>query len=97
MKDPLKNAKGKRWRMDKRDLIFLAIVIGVVTALSLGSSERRTAPTPNDPVHRQVTTRQGCMQCHGPGGIRPQPKGHTRQEQCFQCHRQPEGWVGGKP
>lgn len=84
----------RRWRPGKRDAIFVAIVAAVVVALSLGSRERRAAATPDDAVHRQVTSRQACLSCHGPGGERPQPVGHTQADQCFQCHLQPEGWQG---
>lgn len=88
--------KQKRWRPNARDAIFLAIVVGVVLALSLGSHERRTKPTPDDPAHIHAMSRDQCMSCHGTGGARPQPKGHTREDQCFQCHKQPRDWAGNK-
>ncbi len=83
------------WQPNKRDWIFLGIVALVITALVLGTSERTTKPTPDDPVHRNATSRAACLSCHGPDGVRPQPAGHTRMDQCFQCHRQPAGWKGG--
>jgi len=85
-----------RWKPGKRDAIFLAIVVAVITALILGTGKRTTKPTPDDAVHQRVTSHMACMQCHGPGGVRPQPAKHTRATQCFQCHKQPAGWQGVK-
>ncbi len=87
----------KSWRIGKRDTIFFLIVAAVVVALSLGSQERRTAATPNDAVHIQAGSRNGCLACHDSEGVQPQPAGHTKADQCFQCHLQPEQWVGDKP
>ncbi len=87
----------QKWKPSKRDAVFLLLVGTVVLALSLGSHERRTAATPNDKVHTHATSRSACMTCHGKGGIRPQPAGHTRADQCFQCHQQPAGWAGDRP
>ncbi|MDX8389187.1 MAG: hypothetical protein R8M38_01720 [Mariprofundaceae bacterium] len=83
--------------MSKKDIIFVAIVIIVITILSLGSTERRTAATPDDETHRAVMSRQECLQCHHTDSIRPQPKGHTQADQCFQCHQQPKSWKRSKP
>jgi len=85
-----------QWKPGKRDAIFLAIVVAVVIALVLGTGERTTKPTPNNAVHQRVTSHTACMQCHGPGSVHPQPAGHTRASQCFQCHKQPAGWQGVK-
>ncbi len=80
------------WRPGKRDVMFLAIVASVILLLVLGTSERTTKPVPNDETHRQASSRAACMACHDSSGIHPQPKGHTRADQCFQCHTQPSGW-----
>ena len=85
-----------KWRPGKRDLLFLAIVAAVILLLVLGTSERTTKPVPSDDVHRQATSRAACMECHNATGVKPMPKSHTRDEQCFLCHKQPEGWVGAK-
>ncbi len=90
-------AKHQSWRPGKRDAAFIAVVAAVITALALGSSERTTKAVPDDATHRAVTSHETCMQCHGAGGVRPQPAGHTLGTQCFQCHTQPEHWVGNKP
>ena len=82
------------WKPNKRDLFFVLTVVAVVTALTLGSSERTTKAVPDDATHRSVTSHDGCMACHGAGGVRPQPRGHTKGVQCFQCHTQPKGWKG---
>ena len=82
------------WRPGRRDLIFLLIVAAVILLLVLGSSERKTVPVPADDVHRNASSRTVCMSCHAAGGVRPQPEGHTKADQCFQCHAQPDGWVG---
>jgi len=83
-----------KWQPGKRDLLFLGIIAIVVLILVLGSSERKTKPVPNDEVHRTVTSRDACMTCHGSDGVSPQPKGHIKGGQCFQCHQQPKGWGG---
>jgi len=80
------------WRPGKRDAIFLAIVAAVIALLVLGTSERTTKPVPDDAMHKHATTRAACMTCHDQGGSRPQPQGHTKADQCFQCHTQPKGW-----
>ncbi|RMG92356.1 MAG: hypothetical protein D6703_02210 [Zetaproteobacteria bacterium] len=82
------------WRPNKRDFLFLGIIAVVITLLVLGTKERTTKPVPNDDVHINSTTRAACMTCHGEQGIRPQPPGHTKADQCFQCHRQPADWRG---
>jgi len=84
------------WKPGKRDLLFLGIVAAVVLILVLGSSERKTKPVPDDAIHRTVSTKAACMTCHDSKGIHPQPKGHTKGGQCFQCHLQPKGWTGSR-
>jgi len=83
------------WKPGKRDALFLGVVVLVITFLVLGSSERTTMPTPNDEVHRTATSHESCLSCHGAEGVRPQPAGHVKSVQCFQCHTQPKGWQGG--
>ena len=82
------------WKPGKRDMLFLAIVLVVVLALVLGTSERKTIPAPNDETHRTATSRAACMACHGQQGIRPQSPKHTQVDKCFLCHTQPDGWLG---
>jgi len=88
------NQQKESWKPGKRDLLFLAIVLAVVLALVLGTSERKTIPAPNDDVHRSAVSRAECMTCHGAEGIRPQSPKHTQVDKCFLCHTQPEGWKG---
>lgn len=90
-------AGGKKgWKPGKRDAFFLGFVAIVVLLLVIGTSERTTKPTPNDETHRNASSRAACMECHGEGGIRPQPLYHTKADQCFQCHKQPKNWAGAK-
>jgi len=84
--------KQQTWQPNKRDLIFFGVVAAVILALVLGTSERTTKAVPSDATHLQVTSRAECMACHGVDGIKPQPKGHSRADQCFQCHKQPSDW-----
>jgi len=84
------------WRPGKRDLLFLGIVAAVVLLLVLGTSERTTKAVPSDDTHRQATSRAACMECHNASGVQPMPPVHTQADQCFQCHKQPEGWMGNK-
>jgi hypothetical protein len=86
----------KGWKPGKRDVFFLTFVAAVVILLVLGTGERTTKPTPNDATHQQAASRTACMECHNADGIHPQPKRHTKADQCFQCHVQPEGWAGVK-
>lgn len=87
-------ASETKWKPGKKDAIFLAIVIGVIVVLSVSGGKRTTKATPDDAIHRAVTSHLACMQCHGPGSEHPQPAGHTKSEQCFLCHTQPKGWKG---
>lgn len=91
-----KNTEKTGWKSGKRDAFFLAFVAAVILLLVIGTGERTTKPTPNDDTHRQVASRAACMECHGEGGVKPQPPRHTKADQCFQCHVQPEGWAGAK-
>lgn len=88
--------ENKGWKPGKRDAYFLAFVATVVLLLMYGTGERTTKPTPNDATHQQAASRSACMECHSAGGVHPQPKRHTKADQCFQCHLEPENWVGAK-
>lgn len=80
------------WNPSRGDWIFIAVVAVVIITLILGSSERKTKATPNDAMHKAVTSRADCMACHNAESARPQPPGHVKADQCFQCHTQPKGW-----
>jgi len=82
----------QKWQPGKRDMVFFAIVAAVILLLVLGTSDRTTKPVPSDGIHQQVTSRAECMSCHGVEGVHPQPIGHTKADQCFQCHLQPVNW-----
>jgi len=82
----------QKWQPGKKDMVFFAIVTGVVLALVLGTSERTTRPVPSDQTHQQVKSRAECMACHSVDGVKPQPMGHSKADQCFQCHLQPTNW-----
>lgn len=82
----------KKWQPSRGDWVFIAVVAVVVLTLVLGSSERKTKATPDDMIHQTATSRAACMSCHSAEGIKPQPAGHVKADQCFQCHTQPEGW-----
>jgi len=86
----------KSWQPGKSDLLFLSVIAAVVLLLVLGTSERKTRPVPNDTIHQTSSSKAECMSCHHAEGVHPQAAGHTKSEQCFQCHQQPDGWVGGK-
>lgn len=79
-------------RFSRNDWTFISIVAVVVLVLVVGSSERKTTPTPNDQIHIAATSRAACMSCHGEDGSKPKPPGHVKADQCFQCHAEPEGW-----
>jgi len=90
----MSSGQNRSWKPGKRDLMFLLIVAAVVLLLVLGTSERTTRAVPSDETHRTVTKSVQCMACHSAEGVRPQPIGHTKSDQCFQCHIQPKGWLG---
>lgn len=81
-------------KINKRDTVFLIIVAIVIITLVAGTTERTTKAVPDNPMHNQVTSRAECMACHSAKGNRPQPLGHPKANQCFQCHKQPDHWVG---
>ncbi|MBN4058227.1 hypothetical protein JYT55_00580 [Mariprofundus ferrooxydans] len=82
-------------KFNKRDSIFIIIVAIVITVLAVGSKDRTTKAVPDDAIHDKVTSRAQCMTCHSAEGVKPQPMGHPSANQCFQCHKQPDHWVGG--
>ena len=83
------------WKPGKRDAFFLAFVAAVVLLLVIGSGDRTTRPTPNDETHQKVTSRAECLSCHNLEEIND-PKldrhHHVKEDQCFQCHKQPDVW-----
>lgn len=81
-------------KINKRDRVFLAIVFTVIVVLVVGTTERTTKAVPTDETHTKVTSRAECMTCHNVEGVKPQPLGHPKANQCFQCHKQPNSWVG---
>ncbi len=83
-----------RFSLTRRDAAFVAVVGAVLVVLALGSGKRTTPATPDDPPHRNARARATCLGCHGPGGVRPVPKRHSKMDQCFLCHAPPAHWVG---
>lgn len=81
-------------KISRRDGIFIAVIFMLVMTLVLGAKERTTKAVPDNAMHKQVTSREACMNCHSTEGLFPQPLGHPKANQCFQCHKQPEHWVG---
>jgi hypothetical protein len=81
-------------KINKRDSIFLTIVFVVILVLVVGTTERTTKAVPDNDTHNQTISRSDCMTCHSVEGIKPQPLGHPKANQCFQCHKQPDHWVG---
>ncbi len=81
-------------KITKRDSIFLIIVAAVIIVLAVGSKERTTKAVPENETHAQVTSRAQCLACHDANGVKPQPLGHPKANQCFQCHKQPSNWKG---
>ncbi|MDQ6955342.1 MAG: cytochrome c3 family protein [Mariprofundaceae bacterium] len=87
----------QKWQPDKRDMVFFAIVAAVILLLVLGANERKTKPVPDNETHQSVQSRAECMTCHSIDGVKPQPIKHTKADQCFQCHLQPEHWNTATP
>jgi len=83
-------------KVNKRDYIFIGIVAVVLIVLITGTTERTTKNVPNDETHALATSREACMACHSVDGIKPQPLGHPKANQCFQCHKQPTNWAGNQ-
>jgi hypothetical protein len=81
-------------KLNKRDNIFLIIVATVIIFLVVGANERTTKAVPDNDTHKNVTSRAECMSCHSAEAVKPQPLGHPKANQCFQCHAQPEHWAG---
>ncbi len=79
----------QKWQPGKKDMVFFTIVAAVILLLVLGTSDRTTKPVPSDQIHQQAKSRAECMACHGVDGVKPQPIGHSKADQCFQCHLQP--------
>ncbi|MDX8405656.1 MAG: cytochrome c3 family protein [Mariprofundus sp.] len=90
----MNNEKKLSWQPGKRDVVFLAIIAVVVLLLVLGTGDRTTRAVPGDEVHRTAVKSTQCMACHQAESQRPQPLGHTKSDQCFQCHVQPKDWMG---
>ncbi|TNF56176.1 hypothetical protein EP227_01105 [bacterium] len=68
----------------KKNIIFIAILIIVVTLLYLFSTEE-IVPIPYDREHAGVSE-EGCMDCHGVDRENPLSKEHPPKYQCMKCH-----------
>ena len=81
----------------KRDRIFIAVIIVVLSVLFISTSIEKGKKVPYDDKHRQfyelmdngmerVKTEKGCAMCHSTQS-NPLPKDHPPKEQCLICHK----------
>src|SRR5713226_8178033 len=89
--------------MKKKDLIFIAIIVGVVGVFIFLSAIARKAPAFTDrSEHAGLTAktqRDTCLVCHAPdASIAPMPARHPKKGKpnerdtdkwvCFKCHKE---------
>jgi len=81
--------------LKKRDLILIALAIGILIVLFMAPKET-TSRVPYDDTHRRfhdIVKNDGkkaaekfCEECHKPGGV-PFPEGHPPKSRCLFCHK----------
>jgi len=89
--------------MKKKDLIFIAIIVGVVGVFIFLSAIARKAPVFTDrPEHAGMTSktqRENCLACHAPdSAVAPMSARHPKKGKpndrdpdkwvCFKCHKE---------
>jgi len=82
--------------LQKRDLIFVAIVVVVLGTFFLISGKDKTTRVPFDEIHKEyypVVRNEGkkaaevfCKQCHTEEKL-PFPAGHPPKFRCLFCHK----------
>lgn len=72
-----------------RSLAWLAGVAAVAAGVWVSSSKAPRLPADGDHALGQSETR--CLTCHGFGQRHPRPADHPLRDDCFSCHRDPEG------
>ena len=84
-------------KIAKRDWIFLALIVGLLGALFMGTGKEKAKNVPDDGKHSRfygamhtggdrLEVEKGCAACHGIPS-RPLPKAHPPKEQCLLCHK----------
>ncbi|HAM52651.1 MAG TPA: hypothetical protein DCP92_18860 [Nitrospiraceae bacterium] len=70
----------------KNTLIFVVFVLLVLGLLFLISGTR-SPKIPDDALHRTISDKTACLECHGPGKEAALKKNHPPKDQCFICHK----------
>ena len=68
-----------------RNIIFAAVVIGIVTLLFVLST-KTVVPIPADESHAGIVEEAACFECHGEGKEYARTKDHPPKDRCFKCH-----------
>jgi hypothetical protein len=91
--------------MKKKDLMFIAMALGVIglfVFLSLiGRKPKPLSPRPEHASVTKDTPRETCLECHAPGSpVAPMPDRHPKKGRppdkttpCYACHKYPTGAV----
>ena len=73
----------------RRLLLWIAALALLFLVLLL---TRRTPPSlPADPDHAVSQTEGRCLSCHMRTSRHPRPADHPLRDDCFSCHRGPDG------
>jgi len=87
--------------MKSKDLIFIAIALGVIGLfVFLSLIGRKPKPMTSRAEHAAVTKdtpRESCLECHAPGStVAPMPERHPKKGRppdkttpCYACHKLP--------
>ena len=74
----------------RNNIIFVAAVLGVLGLLYAISGERSNR-IPDDSTHIVDMKPADCLQCHGPGMVRPRTEKHPPKDDCMKCHKRKKG------
>lgn len=83
--------------LNRKDLIFIALMGAVLLLVILITSEEKTSKIPYDEIHRPFyeimektgskrEAEKGCETCHNDSNV-PFPKDHPPKSRCLFCHK----------
>jgi len=86
--------------MNKKDLIFIAIALGVIGLfifLSVIGKKPKPLSVQNHSAYSSEWKRDTCLGCHAPGNVAPMPEKHPQKgrwddrknTECNLCHKPP--------
>jgi hypothetical protein len=81
----------------RRWLPLWSLAAAVAAGAGLWATGSKPPRLPADRDHALLQTESACLHCHAHTAAHPRPKGHPLRDDCFSCHRDPEGVLHPRP